>query len=247
MKPVYLKMLSQVTKRASSRLLKRNLGVATVRYQSNKTASVDEKTKAEVAAKVAKQKQKQSDKYNALSNQNLLSPKSQPSASKSKSTKPKKVTVDYSAIPKVPGTQYYTYKEIAYESLMDGHRPLLLFHRKEEPNLLLEAVNKTPTFWSQSATGEQKFKEWEDIAYHQAVNLKPFEPPLSPEEQAQKKIKETEINLTRYIDSLQYVKEKKGRPKSTKVRSRKTKTSGRYRPGYDFDYDNGDNNGDDNY
>lgn len=242
MKPVSLKMLSQITKRTSAGFLKRNPGfqVATVRYQSNKTASSDEKTKAELAAKVAKQKQKHSEKYNALSNQNLLSQQSKTPSPKPKSATPKKIKVDYSAIPRVPGTQYYTYKEIAYESLMDGHRPLLMFHRKEEPNLLLETISKTPTFWSQSVTGQQKFKEWDSIPFHEAVKLKPFQPPLSPKEKEQKKIKETEQKLAGYIDSLQYMTKTKGKSKTSRVRSKKSKTSGRYRPSYDLDYDNGD-------
>lgn len=240
-KPVYPKMLSQLTKRSSAGFLKRNSAfqVATVRYQSNKTASSDEKAKAEVAAKVAKQKQ--SDKYNAMSNQNLIAqhPKA-PAKPTAEAKKSKKVKVNYSAIPKVPSTKFFTYQEIAFDHLMNGHRPLLVFHRKNEQLSALEDFFKAPSVWSQSATGTQKLEDsWDQVPYETTQDLKPFTPPPSPKEKEQLKVKETEEHLEGFINSLDSKTGSKNSSKSSSTIS-KRKTRGRYRPSYDFDFNNQD-------
>ncbi|CCH40501.1 hypothetical protein BN7_34 [Wickerhamomyces ciferrii] len=241
MKLPQFKMLSQLTKRSSAGFLKRHntLQIATVRYQSNKTASSDEKTKAEVAAKVAKQKQL--DKYNALSNQNLMKQQKQSSSQNSTPKKLKKVKKDYSAIPKVPSTKYFTYHEIAYDKLMNGHRPLLLFHRHTDELSALDNFFKPQHFWNTTAVGSDKLSEWNNVPYDSAYKLKPFTPPSSPQD----KIKQTEEELTGFIDNMENSTPskksnasrslKKGKA-SRRVKNRKTR--GRIRPSYDFDYNN---------
>lgn len=246
MKPLYPKMLSQLTKRSSAGFLKRNSAfqLATVRYQSNKTASSDEKTKAEVAAKVAKQKQ--TDRYNALSNQNLIAQQQQEVTNLPNSQKKsKKIKRDYSAIPKVPNTKYFTYEEIAFDNLMNGHRPMLLFNRKNEQISALEEYFRTPHFWSQSFTGEGKFDSWKDVPYEAAQELKPFTPPPSPKEIEQRNVERTEKELAGYINALDSNLQSKSNSKSNTKRTskrdvRKSKTRGRYRPAYDFNFDNQD-------
>lgn len=241
MKAVYPKMLSQVTKRSSAGFLKRSNGfqVATVRYQSNKTASAEERIK-ELAAKVAKEHQ--SDKFNAKNDTDLISQQQgQHSSSGSNDGKKlKKVKRDYSAVPRVPSTKFFSYQEIALDSLMNQHRPLLLFHQKEEVLPSLQELFKPVTFWSQSAVGSTKFTEWDSVPAQVAADLRPFSPPLSSQENEMKKAQDTEQELAGYINSLEYNQPPKPKLKSKSSKAKNPKTRGRYRPSYDFDFDNGD-------
>ncbi|CCK72257.1 Pet20p KNAG_0J01760 [Huiozyma naganishii CBS 8797] len=107
----------------------------------------------------------------------------------------------YHPLPSVPSTQHIEANDMCTELLYSGYRPLFLdstalerglLAAKEQASFTQSASPTGSTFyeiamkledpaciWANSATGLEKYTEWDNIPYSVANSLKPFVPPSS--------------------------------------------------------------------
>lgn len=160
-----------------------------VKWQSTKSAALNQTTKNALASKVANQK-KAKDKqqeYNAMSNHNIQNPPTVPLTQAQKpQSKAQKVKKDYSALPRVPTTHHVNIAKLLMETFYAGYRPLSLMTMQPASAGAAASRKKKTIFdlgldegpmWLYSASGFESFPEWDGVPYDHYKDLKPFTPP----------------------------------------------------------------------
>ncbi|CDO92887.1 unnamed protein product [Kluyveromyces dobzhanskii CBS 2104] len=132
----------------------------------------------------------------------------------------KKLSRDYSWLPKVPSTEHILREEFNSDMLYSGYRPIVVGDKNAKENKLMQFAMKLeklsePVPWVSSATGQELFSEWDNVPSEIIKDLKPFHPP-SVEEANDSKKKEAKQKLQKQIllnEQDKLINRKQGRKK----------------------------------
>lgn len=132
----------------------------------------------------------------------------------------KKLSRDYSWLPRVPTTEHILREEFNSDMLYSGYRPIVVGDKNAKENKLMQFAMKLeklsePVPWVSSATGQEFFSEWDNVPSEIIKDLKPFHPP-SIEETNNAKNKEAKEKLQKQIllnEQDKLINRKRGRKK----------------------------------